>query len=85
MPDHLIRLPPNSPRELFCNCSAGKTPQQVIAVIFISVPDERHLNAALIVKGVHVVQPLAEAAGDAAISTTKGKSRAMTLLLGLPL
>src|SRR5262249_7048758 len=36
-------------REFFRDCAAGETPQQVIAVIFVSVPDVRHLDAALVV------------------------------------
>jgi len=48
----------------------------MIAVTFMSMPDARHLNAALIVKCVHCIQPLAKAPGN---------SRAMVLPLGRPL
>src|SRR5262245_38807001 len=47
--------------KLFRDCSPGETPKQEIAIIFVSVPDARHLNAALLVKGVHVVQRSSEA------------------------
>jgi len=35
----------------------------MIAVTFMSMPDARHLNAALIVKCVHCIQPFAKATG----------------------
>jgi hypothetical protein len=63
MRSHPTKVPPKFSGELFRDCSAGKAAQQVIAVIFMSVPDVRHLDAALIVKGVRVVQPFAEATG----------------------
>jgi hypothetical protein len=47
--------------KLFRDCSAGETPQQEIAIIFVSVPDVRNLNAALIVKRVHRIEPFPKA------------------------
>jgi len=42
---------------------ASEAPEQVIAlVVIVSVPEVDHLNAALIVKGVHRIQPLSKAA-----------------------
>jgi hypothetical protein len=43
--------------KLFRDCSAGETPLQEIAIIFVFVPDVRNLNAALIVKRVHRIEP----------------------------
>jgi hypothetical protein len=48
--------------KLFRDCSAGETPQQEIAIIFVSVPDVRNLTAALIVKHVHRIEPFPKAA-----------------------
>jgi hypothetical protein len=42
---------------------ASEAPEQVIAlVVIVSVPEVDHLNAALIVKSVHRIQPLSKAA-----------------------
>jgi hypothetical protein len=50
-------------RELFRDCTPGKTPEQVIAlVVIVSVPEVDHLNAALSVKRTRRIEPLTEAA-----------------------
>src|SRR5262245_15165351 len=42
---------------------ASEAPEQVVAlVVIVSVPEADHLNAALIVKSVHRIQPLSKAA-----------------------
>src|SRR5262245_34056814 len=42
---------------------ASEAPEQVIAlVVIMSVPEADHLNAALIVKGAHLIQALSETA-----------------------
>jgi len=51
--------------KLFRGCAAGETPQQEIAIIFVSVPDVRNLNAALIVKRVHRIESFPKAARHA--------------------
>lgn len=49
-------------REFFRDRAEGEAPVQVIAFIVGSMPDLHRLNAKLIVKGVHRVESLAEAA-----------------------
>src|SRR5262249_15229341 len=71
--------------KLFRDCTAGNTPQQEIASVFMPVLDARHLYAALIVERMHRISRLPRPFGGTAISTTNGKSRAMVLPLGRPL
>jgi len=82
-PDHPTNVPPN----LTANSSAivGKAPQHVIAIMFMSMPDVRHLNAALVMKCMHRVQPLAKAVRWHGDFHNERKVAAIVLPPGLPL
>src|SRR5262249_54733441 len=55
------------------DCTASKAPQKVIAIVCVSMPYVRHLNATLVMKCVHVVQPLAKATRRHSDFYDKGK------------